>query len=160
MEILLKETSGLDLSVEYMKVSDLDQVLVIEKEAFNSPWSRNAFEKEITKNRYANYFVAKNGEEVIGYIGAWIILNESHITTLAISPDYRRQGVAKRLLSNLFGRLREEGVNKVTLEVRVSNQPARKLYTDYGFDEAGIRKNYYQDNQEDAVIMWKTLKIK
>ncbi|SDC23711.1 MULTISPECIES: ribosomal protein S18-alanine N-acetyltransferase [unclassified Candidatus Frackibacter] len=156
----MKETNNLDLNVEYMKTSDLDQVLVIEKEAFNSPWSRNAFKKEITKNRYANYFVAKNEQEVIGYIGAWIILNESHITTLAVNPDYRRQGVAKKLLITLFGRLVEEGVNKVTLEVRVSNQSARRLYTDYGFDEAGIRKNYYQDNKEDAVIMWKTLKIK
>ncbi|SJZ34315.1 ribosomal protein S18-alanine N-acetyltransferase [Selenihalanaerobacter shriftii] len=145
------------LIIEPMQVADLDQVLEIEKESFSSPWSIAAFKKELIENQYAEYLVAKRKEDVLGYVGVWIILNEAHITTLAVESTYRRKGIARLMLSELFVKFANQGLDKITLEVRVSNHPGRELYKDYGFIEAGVRKNYYQDNKEDAVIMWKIL---
>lgn len=154
---LEESVNKLNLTIQSMQLSDLKQVLEIEKQSFNAPWSLKSFKKELTQNPYANYLVGKKAGVVLGYVGAWIVLNESHITTLAVASAYRRQKVARQLLFELFSQLKEEGVEKVTLEVRTSNQVARKLYKGYGFEEMGVRKDYYQDNQEDAVVMWKTL---
>jgi ribosomal-protein-alanine N-acetyltransferase len=140
-----------------MKSSDLDQVVRIEKKSFSSPWTADSFKKELEDNPYANYLVGQIGRKVIGYVGSWIIASESHITTLAVAPAYRRQRVARRLLFELFNRFMKQGVKRITLEVRISNDPARQLYREYGFKEVGIREKYYQDNQEDAIIMWRTL---
>jgi len=139
-----------------MLLTDIQQVLVIEEESFGSPWSKNAFISEL-KNQYAYYLVASIGDKVVGYIGAWLIFDEAHITTLAVAKEYRRQGIATLILEELFKDVRENQINKATLEVRVSNQRARKLYLQEGFVEVGVRKNYYSDNKEDAVIMWKQL---
>lgn len=151
----MKELS--DLSIQPMKLADLNQVLKIERESFSTPWSTKSFKKELTRNPYAKYLVGKKAGEVVGYIGAWIVLNESHITTLAVASEYRRQKIAKCLLIELFSQFKRHRVEKVTLEVRVSNQAARKLYRGYGFEEIGIKEAYYQNNQEDAVMMRKIL---
>ena len=139
-----------------MLLTDIQQVLVIEEESFGSPWSENAFISEM-KNQYAYYLVASIDNKVVGYIGAWLIFDEAHITTLAVAKEHRRQGIATLILEELFKNVREHQINKATLEVRVSNQRARKLYLQEGFVEVGVRKNYYSDNKEDAVIMWKQL---
>ncbi|ADL13579.1 ribosomal protein S18-alanine N-acetyltransferase [Acetohalobium arabaticum] len=146
-----------DLVLQPMQLADLERVIEIEEESFGSPWSVESFKKELTKNRYAHYLVLKKGAELIGYIGIWIFISEGHITTLAIAPAYRRQGLAKYLLDRIVSSLAESKVRKVTLEVRVSNQAARRLYRDYGFEEVGIKEDYYQNNQEDAVVMHKVL---
>nr|WP_239559188.1 ribosomal protein S18-alanine N-acetyltransferase [Sporohalobacter salinus] len=140
-----------------MLITDLKEVLKIERQSFSSPWSFESFKKELIENQFARYLVLKREEEIIGYIGVWIFLTEAHITNLAIDPAYRRQGLAKYLLDKFFINFLAPRISEVTLEVRESNQAARKLYLDYGFEELGIKKDYYQDNQEDAVIMHKVL---
>ncbi|MBM7624048.1 ribosomal protein S18-alanine N-acetyltransferase [Sporohalobacter salinus] len=145
------------LSLRSMLITDLKEVLKIERQSFSSPWSFESFKKELIENQFARYLVLKREEEIIGYIGVWIFLTEAHITNLAIDPAYRRQGLAKYLLDKFFINFLAPRISEVTLEVRESNQAARKLYLDYGFEELGIKKDYYQDNQEDAVIMHKVL---
>ena len=139
-----------------MLLADIQEVLVIEEESFGSPWSETAFISEL-KNQYAYYLVASISDKVVAYIGAWLIFDEAHITTLAVAKEHRGKGIATLILEKLFKDVRENQINKATLEVRVSNQRARKLYLQEGFVEVGVRKNYYSDNKEDAMIMWKQL---
>lgn len=145
-----------NLEIRPMVTADIQDILVIEEESFSSPWSKNAFMSEL-KNQYAYYLVASIGDKLVAYIGAWLIFEEAHITTLAVAKEYRRQGIATLILEELFKDVRENQINKATLEVRVSNHKAKKLYLQEGFVEVGVRKNYYSDNKEDAVIMWKQL---
>ncbi|TDX50957.1 ribosomal protein S18-alanine N-acetyltransferase [Orenia marismortui] len=146
-----------NLLIRPMKKRDLDQVLKIEEEVFSgSSWSKKAFINEL-KNKYSYYLVVTIADNIIGYIGGWLIFDEAHITTLAVSKEFRRQGIATGILEEFFEDIRNDNILKATLEVRVSNQGARKLYLKEGFVELGIRKNYYSDNQEDAIIMWKEL---
>ncbi|OCL27762.1 ribosomal-protein-alanine N-acetyltransferase [Orenia metallireducens] len=145
-----------NLEIRPMVTADIQDILMIEEESFSSPWSKNAFMSEL-KNQYAYYLVASIGDKLVAYIGAWLIFEEAHITTLAVAKEYRRQGIATLILEELFKDVRENQINKATLEVRVSNHKAKKLYLQEGFVEVGVRKNYYSDNKEDAVIMWKQL---
>lgn len=151
----------MSLTIEMMTENHIDQVLDIEKASFSSPWSRTAFESEISEDhKYAYYIVAEDSEEseVMGYLGAWFILNEAHITNVAVNPAYRRQGIAAEMIDHLVEVALKHGIDAVTLEVRVSNVAAQNLYQKLGFEKAGVRPNYYQDNNEDALIMWKLLK--
>ena len=143
MSIILRE----------MELSDVDRIMEIEKEAFSTPWSRNAFIKEITENMLAKYIVV----EVAGYAGIWLIMDEGHITNIAVGKKYRGQGVGKYLMIGLIDYCKKLGVPNMTLEVRESNIIAQNLYKMYGFLDCGIRPNYYADDHEDAVIMWKTI---
>lgn len=138
-----------------MTPDDLDRVLEIEELSYGTPWSRRAFTSEITDNRYAHYFVARHRGRLIGYVGMWVILEEAHITNVAVDPAYRRRKVAWRLLEDMFRRARELGATRMTLEVRVSNATAQELYRKMGFVDHGIRKGYYTDTNEDAIIMWR-----
>lgn len=139
-----------------MRVEDLEEVLEIEMSSFPTPWSRNSFLYELLENDRAVYLVAKNEfDKVTGYIGMWVVFDEGHITNLAIHPLYRRQGVARNLLYCLTKIAREKGVKHLTLEVRRSNIPAQDLYQKMGFVHMGVRRKYYLDNNEDALIMWK-----
>lgn len=148
----------MNFTIEHMQWSDLEQVLAIEKDSFTTPWSRAAFEMEISgENRFAYYLVAKNGTEVAGYLGAWFILNEAHITNIAVKPAYRRQGIGELLMTYFFAQAQLRKIDAVTLEVRVTNYSAQNLYRKLGFKEMGVRPKYYQDNNEDALIMWKVL---
>ncbi len=147
------------ITIDLMKLEDLDQVLEVEKASFSDPWTHQAFEMEVNgKNRFAYYLVARQGDEVVGYLGIWIILNEAHVTNIAIKPSHRKKGIAKELLNFFFNQARLRDVDAVTLEVRASNEPAQNLYRKLGFVEMGIRSKYYQNNNEDALIMWKFLK--
>lgn len=138
-----------------MELSDIEDILVVEKLSFSIPWSRDSFEKEILDNNLAIYLVAKVNEKAVGYIGMWKVLNEGHITNVAVHPEFRHQGIGDQLVSELLSLCEKDNIDLVTLEVRKSNQNAIKLYEKHGFVAEGIRKAYYQDNKEDAIIMWK-----
>ena len=136
-----------------MKLQDVDAVHAIESRSFPLPWSKATFQSEITDNRFAHYLVARNRQGAVGYGGMWVILDEAHITTLAVVPEYRKQGLGSRLLRFLMDLALHLGAVKMSLEVRTSNAEAIRLYEKNGFVKRGLRKQYYQD--EDAYIMWK-----
>ncbi|ABB15346.1 ribosomal-protein-alanine acetyltransferase [Carboxydothermus hydrogenoformans Z-2901] len=141
-----------------MELKDLPQVLDIEKLSYTNPWSKASFMYEITENPLATYLVAREGDKVIGYGGIWIVLDEAHITTLAVHPAYRRNGVGKSLLNALLDVAKNRKVRSIILEVRASNFPAQNLYQKFGFKPIGIRKKYYSRPEEDAIVMSLELK--
>lgn len=137
-----------------MRVEHLDAIQVIEKQSFPIPWPRQTFEFEILHNELAHYIVAVCEGQVVGYGGFWMILNDGHITNIAVLPSFRGCDIGKALLFSLMSNAYALGADRMTLEVRPSNVVARALYESFGFVEAGCRKGYYQDNNEDAIIMW------
>ncbi|HHY68647.1 MAG TPA: ribosomal protein S18-alanine N-acetyltransferase [Bacillota bacterium] len=145
----------MQVTISEMTLDDLDEVLAIENQSYPTPWSRRAFESELKHNLYAHYFVARHEEEIVGYFGMWVILDEAHITNICVNPKYRRQGIGEQMLRFAFDKAKELGASQMTLEVRVSNHAAQNLYRKLGFEERGIRKGYYTDNNEDALIMTK-----
>ncbi len=139
-----------------MMLGDLDQVMEIEPVAFGSHhWSRQSFINELN-NPSGHYFAATepSGPRLVGYSGFWLIGEEAHITTLAVAPECRRHSVGERLLIHDISQAQKVGANWMTLEVRVSNEMAQRLYFKYGFKSLGLRRNYYQDNSEDALVLW------
>ena len=139
--------------IEKMKSDDIANVVEVEIKSFEIPWSKESFENEL-KNKLALYLVAKVEEKAVGYVGVWKIFDEGHITNVAVHPDFRGQGLAKSLISELLYLCRKDGITSFTLEVRESNIVAQSLYKSFGFVESGKRKGYYSDNNEDAIIMW------
>lgn len=142
------------LFIRKMTLDDLDRIMEIEHESFSLPWSRDAFVAELTQNHFANYLVALHNDEVVGYAGVWVILDEGHVTNIAIHPSARGKKLGKKLMLELMATAIARGVERMTLEVRVSNVVAQRLYEKLGFISHGIRKGYYTDNNEDAIIMW------
>lgn len=140
--------------VRPMTASDLDKVSEIEKICFPTPWSKEAFRIEIEENRCARYFVAVYQGEIVGYGGMWLIIDEAHITNVAVHPNYRGLGVGEAIMRSLIQEAVGLGAIRMTLEVRISNKIAQNLYRKLGFYDAGIRKQYYSNNNEDALIMW------
>ncbi len=145
------------LRFEPMRVTDLDEVLAIEQASFTTPWSRAAYHRELVSNGYATYLVGRLDGRLVCYGGMWVILDEAHVTNIAVHPDYRNAGVGRRMMHVLESRARELGATRITLEVRVSNLAARHLYEKLGFRGTGVRRNYYSDTREDAIVMWKDL---
>ena len=141
----------------YMRDEDIDQVLEVEHTSFTTPWSREAFYNEIHKNKFAVYIVLEDDNKIIGYCGTWVVIDEAHVTNVAILPGYRGKKMGEALMNKLMSVSREMGARTMTLEVRVTNHVAQSLYRKLGFQNGGIRKNYYSDNQEDALIMWVNL---
>jgi ribosomal-protein-alanine N-acetyltransferase len=142
------------VEIEDMTLDDVGAVQEVERASFPVPWPANAFRQELTHNRNARYIVAREGRRVVGYAGLWLMVDEAHITTFAVHPDHRRRRIGERLLQRLFELAGELGAEWLTLEVRVSNLAAQRLYEKYGFKKAGVRRRYYSDNSEDALIMW------
>lgn len=138
-----------------MTADDIDAVLEIERASFTTPWSRAAFAAEVADNDLAYYLVGEADGAVVGYAGVWIILDEAHVTNIAVLPAYRGQGLGEQLLTALMAYAKKRGALSMTLEVRVSNEGAQRLYRRLGFMPRGIRKQYYSDTKEDALIMWK-----
>lgn len=136
-----------------MTLDDVVAVNRIERESFPVPWPDYAFRQELQANRLAHYLVVRSGAAVVAYGGLWLMVDEAHITTFAVLPDWRRQGVGGRLMVELMRLARDLQAQVMTLEVRLSNQPARALYARFGFRPVGIRPRYYSDNGEDALIM-------
>lgn len=145
---------GKPLTFRRMNVRDIDSILVIEKASFSAPWSRNAFLGELTENHFARYTLMMLGEQIIGYAGMWVIIDEAHITNIAVAPPYRGKKLGETLLRYAMAEAVALGAIKMTLEVRVSNTPAKSLYEKLGFQPGGIRQGYYTDNHEDALVMW------
>jgi ribosomal-protein-alanine acetyltransferase len=139
--------------VRPMRYSDLDDLVEIEQASFSVPWSRGMLEEEFF-NSSAVYRVAEYNGIIAGYIGMWHILDEGHITNIAVRPEYRRMGFGRRLMQSVIDYSKSSGIHSLTLEVRVSNIPAIRLYESFGFRVEGRRKHYYADNGEDAFIMW------
>lgn len=137
-----------------MQLEDIPDVMVIEHESFSLPWTEQAFRSEMTMNHFARYLMMEVDGEAAGYAGMWTVVDEAHITNIALRTAYRGRKLGERLLHELLAMAGALGLERATLEVRVSNEIARNLYTKMGFREIGIRKGYYSDNNEDAVIMW------
>lgn len=148
---------SVDIRIRGMTLEDLPAVLAIDQQSFPIPWSARTYRFELLENDAAYLLVAEHpaGEppEILGYIGFWTIVDEMHISTIATAPGWRRQGIGEALLRAALRKARQMGAALATLEVRVSNHAAIKLYEKYGFEVVGRRKGYYRDNQEDALLM-------
>ncbi|WP_046229078.1 ribosomal protein S18-alanine N-acetyltransferase [Paenibacillus algorifonticola] len=154
---MMREINRDEIIYRSMTLKDIPFIVAIEQEAFTGPWTAEAFTNELTNNMFAKYMVMEYEKEVIGYAGMWVIVDEAHVTNVAVRSDHRGQGLGKLLLSELQRTAVFFGANKMTLEVRVSNEVAQRLYRSLGFESSGIRPGYYSDNQEDALIMWAEL---
>lgn len=139
--------------IEPMQAFHLDQVLEIERASFPVPWTRQAFLSELHQNDFARYYVCLLDGRVIGYAGMWVILDEAHITNVAVHPEHRGCRVGEILVRYLLREASELGASHATLEVRLSNLVAQRLYRKLGFIIVGVRKGYYVDNNEDALLM-------
>lgn len=134
---------------------DIDRLTELDAICFSLPWSRNSFHEELCENPLAFYIVIESDGMVIGYAGLWKILTEGHITNVAVDPAMRRKGLAELLLRELIDQAEGMGIRMFTLEVRPSNEAANGLYEKLGFAVMGRRKQYYEDNGEDALILWR-----
>ena len=144
------------INIQFMNAQHIEEILQIEFDAFTTPWTRNDFNSELANNN-AIYIVASENNNVIGYAGMWHVINEGHILNVAVKAENRKQGVGTLLISELVNIAIEKEMIGLTLEVRESNTAALQLYQKFGFKAEGIRKRYYSDPSEDAVIMWKYL---
>lgn len=144
-----------EYSIETMVVDDIDGVLEVESLSFSTPWSKKAFELELTNNKHALYRVVKVDNKVVAYGGVWLLFDEGHVTNIAVHPKYRGCGYGKALLEDMMKCAKESDIKAMTLEVRVSNEAAINLYKQYGFVSVAKRKGYYEDTGEDALIMWR-----
>ena len=131
---------------------DIRQILTIERLSFPTPWQTVHFFVELYKD-YAHLWVAEREEKIVGYICFWIIAGEAHLANIAVHPSFRRQGIGSFLLKTCLSYLKRRGVSKIYLEVRASNKIAQNFYRKFGFKKDGIRRSYYQDTGEDAVLM-------
>lgn len=145
---------SLTIDVVPMHRRHLKRVLRIERTVYARPWSRSLFISELGLRNTRTYFVARQGFKIVGYGGLMEASDEGHITTLAVDPDCQRRGVATQLLLALIGAAQNHHTTDITLEVRVSNHAAQECYHQFGFAPAGIRKNYYPESKEDALVMW------
>ncbi|MBV8074359.1 MAG: ribosomal protein S18-alanine N-acetyltransferase [Candidatus Eremiobacteraeota bacterium] len=142
------------LAIEPMAAGDIPAVTRIEAVSFSTSWPANAFTNELSENKLAHYYVGRSGGEIVAYGGIWVILEDSHITTIAVHPSYRGRRYGERLLVHLLDEAIARGASWITLEVRESNEVAQSLYRKYGFTNVSTRRAYYSDNNENAVVMW------
>jgi len=146
----------MNILIRKMQTQDIDQIMEIESVSFGPyHWSRQSFASEIG-NKLGHYLTIldKDANRVVGYGGFWLIFDEAHITTIAVSPDLRKKSIGEILLQNMIELGYKHKAKWFTLEVRAGNISAQNLYYKYGFKSLGLRKKYYQDNDEDALIMW------
>lgn len=142
------------MNIRFMSEDDVDSVSKIEEQLFSKPWTRQDFVNSMS-DRHNIYIVAENEkQEVVGYCGIWGVLDEGQITNVAVRPEDQGNGIGQRMLEELLRIGKNEGLQQYTLEVRKSNEKARRLYERLGFSEEGIRKNFYEKPTEDGIIMW------
>ncbi|WP_085993410.1 ribosomal protein S18-alanine N-acetyltransferase [Oceanobacillus senegalensis] len=146
-----------EVVIRKMEFTDVEQVLEVERASFTTPWTTDVFYQEIVDNHHAHYFVLEVDEKIVGYVGIWIVVDDAQITNIAIMPDYRGQSLGERLFGFVIQLLQHIGAKRLSLEVRVSNIAAQRLYRKFGLVPGGIRKNYYTDSGEDAIVMWVNL---
>ena len=149
-----------DVLVRQADINDVDDIYEIERLCFPDPWSRDSLIYELDKNPRAFYIVAELDDKVAGYAGLWWIGDEGHITNVAVRPGFRNRKIASGIMTVMLEFTTKEGIKHHTLEVRRSNEPAIGLYEKYGFEVEGIRKGYYLNNGEDALIMWRHISDK
>ncbi len=142
------------LEIAPMALDDIPAVLQIEALSFVSTWPPNAFVNELRDNKLAHYFIGRLDGRIVAYGGIWVILEDSHVTTIAVHPDVRGQRLGEEMLVHLLDQAIERDASWVTLEVRESNDVAQKLYRKYGFTIVSTRRGYYSDNNESALVMW------
>jgi ribosomal-protein-alanine N-acetyltransferase len=141
------------VEIRAMTVADVPGVMEIERQAFTSGWPPTAFRRELEHNALARYMVLLEDGMLAGFTGLWLMVDEAHVVTVAVSPERQQRGYGRLLVHALLEVARREGMAAATLECRVSNAVARHLYGEFGFWEVSVRKRYYSDNKEDAVIM-------
>ncbi|MEJ5241497.1 MAG: ribosomal protein S18-alanine N-acetyltransferase [Anaerolineales bacterium] len=141
------------LEIRRMQLTDLEAVVALDRLSFSLPWSERTFRYELTENPAARAWVAEKDGAIVGMLLLWLIVDEAHIATLAVHPEHRQQGIARRLLLRALRAAWEEGARRAFLEVRVSNLAAQNLYRQLGFEVSGRRPRYYRDNNEDALLM-------
>ncbi|MFC4389344.1 ribosomal protein S18-alanine N-acetyltransferase [Gracilibacillus marinus] len=146
-----------NIEIREMTEADIESVLEIDQLSFANPWPINIYYDELNKNSYAHYFVVTVDQKVVGFCGTWIVIDEAQITNIAIHPAYRGKRYGDGLFQHVINFAIANNVSRLSLEVRVSNIPAQQLYKKYGLVPGGIRKNYYTDNQEDALVLWVNL---
>ena len=149
------------MNIEISKLThdDLEGIYEVEKDSFPIPWPISSFEEEL-KNLLATYLVAKIENKIIGYIGMWFVMDECHITNIAVLSEYRNRGIATKLINEMLNLCKEHGTTYIMLEVRESNIPAQKLYSKFNFTEEVVRKDYYKNpngTREDAIVMSREL---
>lgn len=142
-----------NIVVRRMVLEDVEAVHEIERGCFAVPWSHESFVREVTENKCARYIVAEVDGEVIAYAGVWLIIDEAHVTNIAVREDFRGRGFGEMVTRAMMQTAADEGCLWMTLEVRRSNLAAQSLYHKVGFIDVGYRKRYYEDNHEDALIM-------
>lgn len=146
----------MNIEIRSLNFNDLDAVTLIEKTCFSLPWSKESFVNELV-NQLAYYQCATIDGNVVGYMGMWKICDEGHVTNVAVLPEYRKKGIASLLISKMIDVCKCSEINSMTLEVRESNYDAIRVYEKFGFKSLGIRPNYYQKPNENAIIMWKSI---
>jgi [ribosomal protein S18]-alanine N-acetyltransferase len=143
----------MNLTIRKMAVEDISAVVDLDQKSFSLPWPERSFRFELTDNPASRCWVADIDGKVVGMIVVWLIVDEAHIATIATHPDYRRQGIGKRLLSHALRQMILDGARSSFLEVRESNLAAQEMYRKFGYEVAGRRRRYYRDNDEDAILM-------
>lgn len=139
--------------IRRMTLDDLPAVVALDQMSFSLPWPERSFRFELTDNTASRCWVAERDGRVVGMLVAWILVDEAHIATLAVHPDFRRQGIARELLTHALRSMAEEGAVSSLLEVRESNAAAQELYRQFGYEAVGRRRRYYKDTDEDAILM-------
>lgn len=143
----------MNLLIRKMTLEDIPAVIQLDHVSFSLPWPERSFRFEVTDNPASRCWVAEIDRRIAGMVVAWLFVNEVHIATIATHPDFRRLGIGSRLLSHTLLQALEEGARSSFLEVRESNLAAQELYRKFGYEEAGRRRRYYRDNDEDAILM-------
>ncbi|HZJ25059.1 MAG TPA: ribosomal protein S18-alanine N-acetyltransferase [Anaerolineales bacterium] len=143
----------MNVRIRKMMLDDIEQVVAIDRVSFSLPWPERSFRFELTDNPASRCWVAEVDGKIVGMIVVWLIVDEVHVATIATHPEFRRQGIAKNLLSYALQHMSTEGAQSSFLEVRASNLAAQDLYRKFGFEESGVRRRYYRDNDEDAILM-------
>jgi ribosomal-protein-alanine N-acetyltransferase len=149
-------SAGLEFHIRHMQIEDVEQVFAIDRISFSLPWTERSYRFEITENPHSHLWVAvldEDPERILGMIVVWLLVDEAHIGSIAVHPDYRRRGIAEALLIRALMELIPSGAVQAMLEVRRSNMPAQAMYHKFGFTVDAIRPRYYRDNNEDALLM-------
>ena len=148
-------TNMTEMHIRPMELKDVPKVVEVDQASFPTPWKQETYEHEISTNNYAQYFIVETEDgHLIGYVGLWLVLEEAQITNIAIHPKYRGYKIGEKLFGFAMQYAMNQGAKRLSLEVRVSNIIAQKMYRKFGLVPGGIRKGYYPDNGEDAIVMW------
>lgn len=145
------------MEIRKMLLKDIDEVMKIDQDSFSTPWTEDIFIHEVEENDYAHYFVVETDGKVIGYVGLWIVYEDAQITNIAILEKYRGYKIGEKLFGYGLQYAKGNGAERLSLEVRVSNKIAQNLYRKFGLVPGGIRKKYYTNDNEDALVMWVNL---